>query len=43
MPQIVVESFEVLKFIFSWGGRATKGSSCWLNRKKDFKTKTCNE
>ncbi len=34
MPQIAVESFEVLKSIFSCVGKATVGSSCWLNRKK---------
>ena len=29
-----MESFEVFKFIFSWAGRATAGSSYWLVEKK---------
>ena len=42
MPRMAVESFENLKTIFFWAGRATKGSSCRHIEKKVFRLRTCN-
>ena len=42
MPRMAMESFEDLKAIFFWAGRATNGSSCRHIEKKAFRLRTCN-
>ena len=42
LPRMAMESFEGLKAIFFWAGRATNGSSCRHIEKKAFRLRTCN-
>lgn len=42
LPRMAMESFEGLKAIFFWAGRATEGSSCRHIEKKVFRLRTCN-